>query len=161
MSPSDCQPRTEDHFGFPLIVPLPSCDFEDTTGSQPFPHQPVPACHRLHTGEALAFIVPIAPSRQSSSLRHLNAGSALSAPALPVSTAGFCSRCLIGRSLSLRPAGLPCTPDWVLTIPFRGRAVSVLCQTCSDVAGCPAPPSLRLPDRTGKLSGHAPFIVLG
>jgi len=161
MSPSDCQPRTGEHFGFPLIVPLPSCDTKDTTGSQPFPHLPVPACHRLYTGEALAFIVPVAPSRQSSSLRHLIAGSAPSIPALPVSTAGFCSRCLIGRSLSLRPAGLPCTPDWEQTVPFWGTAVSVLCQTCSDVAGYPAPPSLRLPDRTGKLPGHALFIMLG
>ena len=118
MASSDYQPCAEFHFGFPLIVPLPSCDVEDTSGSRPFPHYPFPACHRLYTGEASAFFVPVALSRPSSSLRHLDAGSALSFPALPASTARFCSRCLIGRSLPLRPAALPCIPDWEQTIPL-------------------------------------------
>jgi len=49
----------------------------------------------------------------------------------------------------------------LVTLALAESAFSMLCQTCSDVAGCPAPPSLRQPDRTGKLSGRAPFIALG
>jgi len=43
----------------------------DTFRSRPFPHYPVPTCHRLYTGEASAFLVPVAHSRRSTSLRHL------------------------------------------------------------------------------------------
>src|SRR5437867_4182655 len=111
MRSSDCPPCLEGHFEWPLIALrylVRSREHGWLSTVSPLTCLDVPPpVHRRGFSVLRLCALPLClqPSPSLSRLGPLCAGS-------PVSTAGYCSRCLIGRSLALRPANSSCTLDW-------------------------------------------------